>query len=57
MNGYYAITVITVITLIIGFIFLRKNKIEGYYDITPYDYHWDIFKCYTIDCIKDKAKK
>lgn len=32
-----------------------KKSIENYYDITPYDYHWDIYKCYDMECAKEKG--
>jgi hypothetical protein len=39
--------------------FNKRNKkaVEGYHDITPYDFHWDMFKCLDMDCLKNKTKK
>ena len=31
--------------------------IRIYYDITPYEAHWDIFKCLDPQCVKDKSYK
>lgn len=31
------------------------KKVEGYWDITPYNKHWDIFSCYDGKCIKNKS--
>lgn len=36
---------------------VNQEMVEGYYDITPYEAHWDIFKCYDPKCIKDKSYK
>jgi len=33
----------------------EQELIEGYYDITPYEAHWNIFKCLDPKCIKDKG--
>ena len=30
-------------------------KYENYYDITPYNVHWAIFKCLDGDCVKKKS--
>jgi hypothetical protein len=35
----------------------NNNSIEGYYDITPYDFHWNMFKCLDMECLKDKSLK
>lgn len=43
------------ILILIILIFIIANKKEHYADITPYKYHWDIFSCYDIDCIKQKG--
>jgi hypothetical protein len=28
---------------------------ESFYDITPYEAHWDIFKCLDPECVKKKS--
>lgn len=49
--------VIIIILIIILLIFSKRDNIENYHDITPYDFHWDIFKCYDGKCLRSKAKK
>ncbi len=52
------IILLLVITTALTILFLsRANKIEPYYDITPYNMHWDIFKCLDANCIKDASYK
>jgi hypothetical protein len=36
---------------------LKLKLVEGYYDITPYEAHWDIFKCLDPKCVKEKSYK
>lgn len=41
-------------------LFMRYKKsyhidAEGFYDITPYEAHWDIFKCLDPECVKKKS--
>ena len=55
----YILTIIFIVLLCL-FSFLPKNNVEikeGYYDITPYEFHWDIFKCYDDKCLRKKAKE
>jgi hypothetical protein len=33
---------------------INKQYKEHYYDITPYEYHWNIFKCYDSDCARKR---
>lgn len=57
-NGILIVGLILV--LIIGWICWNKvneKKVEGYYDVQPYEYHWDIFKCYDYPCVLDKSYK
>ena len=43
---------IIVLAVILILISLHNNTtIEGYYGLTPYKYHWNIFKCLTSDCL------
>lgn len=63
MANIYRILIIFIILAIIIYFFVNNKsfvgdeKVEGYYDITPYDYHWDMFKCLDMDCLKNKTKK
>jgi len=34
---------------------LTSDKVEHYYDITPYEAHWNIFKCLDQECIRKKG--
>jgi hypothetical protein len=55
------IIIILVITLLILLVFIyflvfsKKESIEHFYDITPYQFHWDIFKCLDAECIRNKS--
>ena len=42
---------------VVGYMYIDKPVVEGYHDITPYEYHWDMFKCYDMDCLKDQSFK
>jgi hypothetical protein len=48
-----------ILLILIAVILLYKDNvtIEGYYDITPYEAHWNIFKCLDPKCIKDRSYK
>ncbi len=35
---------------------MKPKNIEGYYDMIPYKYHWDMFKCLDMECLKEKTK-
>ena len=36
----------------------NKNKInEGFYDLVPYKYDWNMFKCYSEKCLDDRLNK
>ena len=42
--------------LIISLLILIMNrKVEHYSDLVPYDKHWDMFKCFTNDCMLKKS--
>jgi len=43
--------------IIILLVLYRPIHYEGYADLTPYRYHWDIFKCYDRECVNDKVRK
>jgi hypothetical protein len=49
------VIICSIIIIIIIIYFLSKDKTEGYWDLTPYKYHWNIYKCYDSDCIKKKG--
>lgn len=66
MNNKYIVTImvniivciVIIICIIIYIIPLLFNKnVETYYDITPYERHWDIFSCYNNKCTRDNAFK
>lgn len=45
--------IIIILLLVIIFLYYyEKTHIEGYYDITPYEKHWDIFKCLDGPCVR-----
>lgn len=48
--------VIMVAIIIIYFLYEKKQNVEHYYDLVPYDYVWDIYKCYNGNCIRKKGK-
>lgn len=47
--------IILIILIIILIYFLIKNRYETYYDVLPYKYDWDIYKCLDMDCVKQKS--
>lgn len=47
------ILIIIVILLII--IYKWNNRMEHFYDVVPYEAHWNIFKCNTQDCIRNRG--
>lgn len=49
--------ILIILALIIFFLVSMQKSIEGYSDLTPYRYHWDIFKCYDKYCVEDKTNK
>ena len=52
---FHLIIIIAVILILIS---LHNNTtIEGYYGLTPYKYHWNIFKCLTSDCLIKESYK
>lgn len=63
MNIVIVLVVVVILVMFITQILLNFNilksvdQIENYYDMTPYDLHWNIFKCYTPQCVKDEARK
>jgi hypothetical protein len=50
----YLIIILLCILLIF---YLCDNKIEPYYNITPYNLHWNVYKCLTDTCVRDKSYK
>ena len=55
---YGTIIIIIIMSIIVFFVWKKYNiKIEGYYDIAPYEFHWDMFKCFDFECLKDRTKK
>jgi hypothetical protein len=54
---YLFILIILIILILITIykLFKKKDVVEGYYDIIPYNYHWNIFKCLTTPCIEKKS--
>ena len=36
-------------------LFKKNNNMEHFYDILPYKYHWNIFECLTMDCIRKES--
>lgn len=48
---YTILGFILILVTIISIYIKKQNKIENYFDIIPYDYHWNFFKCYTNDCV------
>lgn len=49
--------VIIIISIVLMYMLLKKDEIEPYYDVLPYKYHWNIFKCLTPECIKKEGYK
>ncbi len=36
----------------------KTNKMyEGYWDLIPYKYHYNIFKCFDLECLEREEKK
>ena len=56
---YWGIVVIFILILLIVFILIYNKpfEIEGYYDLAPYEFHWNMFKCYDMECLKNKTRK
>ena len=56
MRRYYSKLAIIICLGLIWFLFLYKHQnIEPFWDLVPYNLHWDIFSCYTEDCLKKKS--
>lgn len=55
MNLTVIIVSVLAFFLIISTLIKKDGHYENYYDLVPYDYHWAIFKCYTMDCVKNKS--
>ncbi len=53
----HKLIIIIIIIYLICLAYSSKYKIEPYYDITPYNFHWNIFKCLDVDCLKKKSKE
>jgi len=46
---------ILIICMINANVLADNSKLEHYWDITPYEKHWEIFKCFDPECVKDKS--
>ncbi len=65
LTDQWLIVILIIIThLVLAYVWHNKtnnieyyaiNNIEHYADIAPYQLHWDIFKCLTMDCVKKKG--
>ena len=55
MNIFIVIIFILVLLLIATKYSIAVEDREHFYDITPYEAHWRIFKCYTPKCIRDRG--
>lgn len=57
----YMYLYLIITTLIIAFCFCyllyKKQNIEGFADVVPYYLHWNIFRCYSEDCVRQEGKK
>lgn len=58
--GFIELLIITMIILTVLVFSIMMSKIgiklmEPFYDITPYEAHWDIFKCLTPQCVRSKG--
>ena len=49
-----ALIVLTIISAVVLAIKLSKQT-EPFYDITPYELHWDTFKCLDSECVKKNS--
>lgn len=50
--------ILTILLIFLSYIKFRTNKCyENYYDITPYQYHYNIFRCLDDNCIREESKK
>lgn len=50
------IIVIIIMSIVVILILLKQtSQKEHYYDLTPYNLHWDIFKCLDADCVIKKS--
>ena len=54
---YKLIILLVIVSVILFYQFNKKDEIEHYWGITPYNYHWNIFKCLDGDCIRDESRK
>lgn len=53
--NFAEILFILICLMITIILFFRKRKVEKYWNVTPYKYHWDIFNCKTMKCSLDKS--
>lgn len=57
MKSKYKYIIFILLIIILVYLSLKINKIEGYYDIVPYKYNWNIFKCFDPECVKRESYK
>lgn len=43
--------------ILILILVLNKNKVEHFWDIIPYDLVSNVYKCNSLECIKDESYK
>ena len=53
---YIKIIAIIVLLIMMYLIFFKKSY-ETFYNITPYNLHWDIYKCLEGDCVVKESYK
>lgn len=53
------IVILLLILFVAAVIYItKKNKMyEGYWNLIPYKYHYNIFKCFDLECLKKEEKK
>jgi hypothetical protein len=54
----YNLIIIGLIILILVSIYCSDGAVtvEGFWDVLPYDYHWNMFKCLDMECLKKQTK-
>jgi len=57
MQSLLAIPLLILLIVLLIPLTIKNNtkNTEHYYDITPYSYHWNLFKCYDMDCVNKKG--
>ena len=51
-----SLIIILLIIILLIYFYKKLYVYESFYDLTPYKYHWDIFKCLDGKCIRQKGK-